>query len=348
MKNKIILVKIFAILAIIGLIFTACDNGNGDKCANGHTWSGDVDTPPTCETAGYTTQTCLECEETQQINSTQATGHTWSNHVVTPPTCGVDGFTTQTCSECDDTRQINPTSATGLHTWGNDVVTPPTCGAAGYTTQTCSVCSKTQQINPTQATGLHTWGGDVVTPPTCGAAGYTTQTCSVCSETQQTNPTAATGLHTWGEWTISTYPTTINPLNGEETGTCTDCGETEIRALTAAAFQTYFYGTWSLTNNNNVTITVFLDENNFKLDDTEGDFQYFTINTWNLENNTTPGTMGDHPVGYRLDGTTTENQWWPSVTTVRVYLNSNGQSIARSSLQFNTSSNATSVMNKVN
>ena len=138
-----------------------------------------------------------------------------------------------------------------------------------------------------------------------------------------------THTHTFGEWAETTPATIVNELveiDGVETGTCSVCGDSSTRPV---AFRTYFYGTWSFTNNTNVTMTVVIDENNFKLDDTDGDHQYFSINSWSPEKNTHSGTMAEYHVGYRLNGITMSNQWWPTVDVIRIYLNkNNGQSIA--------------------
>ena len=223
MKSKINLLEFIAFIAVIGFTFTGCvENTEEPKCPP-HKWGNNVVTASTCVDAGYTTQTCSVCSETQKINLTIATSqHTWGGNVVIAPTCVDEGYTTQTCSKCPETRLINPTSATTTaHTWGGDVVTVSTCEDAGYITQTCSICPETRQINPTAATGHTSWGNNVITAPTCVEAGYTTQTCSECPETRQINPTAAG--HTWGN-NVITAPTCVEAWY--TTQTCSLCPET--------------------------------------------------------------------------------------------------------------------------
>jgi hypothetical protein len=111
------LTRILVIITVIGLALTACDDGRKPSSGGGgtgctHTWGNDVVTPPTCETAGYTTQTCSVCSETQKINPTAATGHTWQWLITTFPTDTDDGEETRTCSLCDEFEKKPLTFAT--------------------------------------------------------------------------------------------------------------------------------------------------------------------------------------------------------------------------------------------
>ena len=158
-----------------------------------------------------------------------------------------------------------------------------------------------------------------------------------------------THTHTFGEW-VETTPATMSvelvETNGVETGICSVCGATGARPV---SFRSYFYGTWSFTNNTNVTMTVVIDENNFKMDDTDNDHQYFSINSWSPEKNTHSGTMAEYPVGYRLNGITTSNQWLQAVDVIRIYLNTNnGQSIALTNRLDSTASTEPVIYNMVN
>jgi len=206
MKNKRTwkgIVIIFAIIMVIGFIITGCkDEDTTEKKCPPHAWGGNVITASTCITAGYTTQTCSGCGDTQQINPTNPTGvHIWGGNIITNPTCIAGGYSTQGCSTCTATQQTNQTNPTGMHTWGGNVITAPNCTTGGYTAQTCSGCGDTQQINPTNPTGVHTWGGNVITAPNCTSEGYTTQTCHACSTTQQINQTAINpNAHSWSGW----------------------------------------------------------------------------------------------------------------------------------------------------
>ncbi|MCD7821395.1 MAG: hypothetical protein LUG64_04205 [Clostridiales bacterium] len=102
----------------------------------------------------------------------------------------------QTCSECGKTEG----EALG-HTWVDATCTAP---------KTCSVCGETEG----EALG-HTWVDATCTEP---------KTCSVCGETEG----EALG-HTISEWTVSKEATCSE--EGEETGTCSVCGETVQQTL---------------------------------------------------------------------------------------------------------------------
>jgi hypothetical protein len=87
MKNTLRLIGIIAVIAIIGFVVTACDNGN-QNCA--HT-PGAV---ATCTTA----QTCTTCGHV----ITDALGHTFSLwEKTTDPTYITEGEETEKCSVCD-------------------------------------------------------------------------------------------------------------------------------------------------------------------------------------------------------------------------------------------------------
>jgi len=238
MKNRISLLGIIAVVAIIGFVFIACD----EECS--HAWGGDVVTSPTCTAGGYTTQTCSKCFESQIINPkpTIATGHNWGNNAVTSPTCTEGGYTTQTCSNCLTTQKINQTAA--LQHALSDAVASPTCTAGGYTTQICSKCSLTQKINLTAATG-HNWNAwNVITAPNCTATGIGTRNCSICSSLDPNGVIPALG-HDW-EWIATLNPTCTDA--GSETRTCSrNSAHTETRNINALRHD--WSGSWSTNGN---------------------------------------------------------------------------------------------------
>ena len=168
-----------------------------------------VVTAPTCDARGFTTYTCSTCGDSYVSNYQSVLGHSYES-VVTEPTCNGRGYTTYTCSTCNDSYVSDYVNPTG-HSY-ESVVTKPTCEDKGFTTYTCTNCGSTYDSNETTPTG-HSYES-VVTAPTCTEGGYTTYTCSVCSSSYVANQVSATG-HSWKE------ATTTAPK------TCSTCGATE-------------------------------------------------------------------------------------------------------------------------
>ena len=131
----------------------------------------------------------------------------------------------------------------------------------------------------------------------------------------------STHSHSWGNWSITTFPTSITPLNGVETRTCTSCSETENRALTEANFKPYFYGNWKNTEGDlndppwslsvgNNTLKISLGSLDILIENfPDNPIRTFTDLTWELKANPSNQTSGNNntnaefPFGFRLDGT---------------------------------------------
>ena len=106
-----------------------------------HSYTSQVTTEATCETAGVRTYTCSLCGDSY-TESIAALGHSYES-VVTAPTCTDKGYTTYTCSLCGDSYTGNEVAATG-HSYDDGVVTlAPSCDTAGVKTFTCSACGDT-------------------------------------------------------------------------------------------------------------------------------------------------------------------------------------------------------------
>jgi len=133
-----------------------------------------------------------------------------------------------------------------------------------------------------------------------------------------------THSHSWGEWSITTFPTTINPLDGEESRTCSSCSVTENRALTEANFKPYFYGnTWTgirFGTNPPNTFTLELSADTLKITRTDTNpVRWFKMEnlTWTLgenprKNNATTGNDLGVSVGFILaceDSDYTHDSW---------------------------------------
>jgi hypothetical protein len=171
----------------------------------------------------------------------------------------------------------------------------------------------------------HNWGNwSVTTPATCIAEGEETRVCNSNSTHIETraiaiDPNAHTG--NWsGDWSITTFPTSITPLDGEETGICISCNEPGTRLLIEANFKPYFYGNWVNTvgdlNDPPANISVGNNTLTISPDSLEGFFENFfdpktrtfTSLTWELVTNPNTLTAGnndtnaEYPMGFKLDG----------------------------------------------
>ena len=143
-----------------------------------------VVTDPNCETAGYTTHTCI-CGDYYVDTPVAALGHKY-NAVVTAPTCTADGYTTYTCSVCGDTYVADHTDALG-HTDGEVVVennVAPDCVNAGSYDNVvyCTVCGTELSRETVTTDKLAHNMSDFVTTlyPTCEGKGEERSDCSNC------------------------------------------------------------------------------------------------------------------------------------------------------------------------
>ena len=222
--------------------------------APGHDYEGVMTTAPTCTEKGYTTYTCVVCNDTYVTDYVDATGHSYTEEITKVPTHTEAGEKTFTCA-CGDTyteeiavisdhayiaaETTAPTcTETGVMTYTcacGDTYTEeiaanghaltvvkakaPTCTVAGYEAyEFCSACDYTTYAE-VAATG-HTYDA-VVTAPTCTADGYTTYTCA-CGDTYTDDVVAATG-HDYDA--VVTAP--ICTADGYTTYTC-ECGNSYV------------------------------------------------------------------------------------------------------------------------
>ena len=107
---------------------------------------------------------------------------------------------------------------------------PATCEDAGRIDRTCSVCGyqDAQTIPPTD----HNYD-IIVIDPTCTQAGMLLYRCDRCGKEYEEPGEPALG-HTWGEW-FESKPATPTE-KGEQSRTCTRCGEAETRTIDTAEY----------------------------------------------------------------------------------------------------------------
>ncbi len=173
--RKIFLPLLLALLTIgfIPVILSSCDI----ECAHEYLTANIV--APTCDTEGYTSNTCVKCSKEFKTNYTQPTGHTITETVFAP-TCSEEGYTYYSCP-CGYNYKANNLHPTG-HTY-TSAKTEVTCASAGYTEYTCTVCGHSYKGDFVSATGHDM--KKTVYPPTKDKVGYTEYVCSVCSHSYQ-------------------------------------------------------------------------------------------------------------------------------------------------------------------
>lgn len=153
-------------------------------------------------------------------------------------TCNSTGLTDGAkCSVCGKTLK----EQTVISVLGHDLIyhlaKDPTCTKPGWAAyESCTRCDYSTYV---EIPAAHTPGEAVrenEKAPTCTATGSYDEVvcCSVCGEelSRKTVTVEAAG-HQWGAWETTKAPTCT--AEGEETRTCTVCGETETRTAEKAA-----------------------------------------------------------------------------------------------------------------
>lgn len=185
MKKRYLL--FFSALLLL-LVFSACD----DECKH-ESMTKNV-TPATCNSAGYVTYDCDNCDYSYTSEFTDPLKHSLHKTIVAP-TCSSDGYTTYTC-DCGYSYRSDIVEHSG-HDYKSTVITPD-CTEGGYTLYTCKNCNESYIDNPTDATG-HTLTSLVV-PSECEKQGYTEVSC-FCGYSFRTDFTEPKG-HDFKENTV--------------------------------------------------------------------------------------------------------------------------------------------------
>ena len=218
--------------------------------AKGHRYTATV-TAPTCNTLGFTTYVCKDCDDSYRGDYTDALGHSYVA-TVTPPTCLTDGYTTYTCTRCGDSYVTDRVPALGHRYDAGTVLLKPSCTTDGVMLYVCTGCDK-EHSEAIPATGHNPGPAATCTEPqycaTCGAIlsaahghayqtertaagcetiGYTTYTCESCGLSYRADYTDALG-HSYAA--VVTAPTCTEP--GYTTYTCTRCGASYTDSYTA-------------------------------------------------------------------------------------------------------------------
>jgi len=109
--------KIFGIIAIIALVFIACDDS---KTTHTHTWGGwSITTPATCKDKGEQTRTCGGCTATQTEEiAVDPNAHDWNT---TPKTIS-EGVKAITCKYCNEKKDYTFDYSIGSEGSGGGVI----------------------------------------------------------------------------------------------------------------------------------------------------------------------------------------------------------------------------------
>ncbi len=217
-------------------------------------------TNPSCESMGYTTYTCINCNTSYKSDYVDALNHDYKEDVKAP-TCTEAGYTTFTCKRCGDSYTGNYREATG-HKWDKGTaIVGSTCNGAGMTEYRCLNCNETRL--ETESASGHTPGAaaDCVSPqlctvcgavlanakghnmeqqivaPTCTEIGYTEVSCKDCGLSYKTEYSKALGHNYKME---VTQPTCLE--QGYTTYTCANCGDSYTADYTKATGHSWSEG----------------------------------------------------------------------------------------------------------
>lgn len=239
-----------------------------DCAAQGHVWTEETVTQPTCAASGVLRRVCQYCGRVEDEQVIQPLGHDYGQWVtVTQATCTSQGLEKRTCSRCGVSQ--SQMTRTVSHTPGTLAVDlAPTCETEGSGHVDCTVCGKTIETLSLGAKG-HTWGSWTVTKAattttdglqtrrcavcgkletqviaspvhehsfesavvaaTCTSGGYIEYTCA-CGYSYQSGRTAALG-HNMDSGKV-TVPASVH-ADGVMTYTCQRCGMTMIETIPA-------------------------------------------------------------------------------------------------------------------
>ncbi|MBP5404389.1 MAG: chitobiase/beta-hexosaminidase C-terminal domain-containing protein, partial [Clostridia bacterium] len=157
---------------------------------------------------------------------------TVTNEVTKAATCTETGVRTYTATYGDYSDTKSETLALIAHDFGDWITTKePTCIEKGSKHKVCTVCNEELEKADIDALG-HDYQA-FVTAPTCTEQGYTAHICSRCDDSYVDTYVDALG-HDWSECTV-TKAAQIG-VKGEETRTCSVCGEIETREIAARPY----------------------------------------------------------------------------------------------------------------
>lgn len=192
--------------------------------ARGHDFSVEVETEPTCETAGSKGLKCSRCDVISESEEIAALGHDWVEVIEesVAPTCEAVGKKVEKCSRCDATQETE-VAATG-HDFSIELIIEPTCDTDGSKVMTCSVCGAAEgepEVIPALGHDFSVDMPDEAVAPTCTTVGKTVKKCSRCDAREETEVAMV-------EHTLETVPATeptASKAGNKEYQICTVCNK---------------------------------------------------------------------------------------------------------------------------
>jgi len=140
-----------------GIKSFTCDCGDSFAqaiAATGHNYTSII-TSPSCNDAGFTTYTCVDCGDSYVDNKVLATGHSWSDWVVTKEADeNVEGTQERICNTCGKT-EIETIPEIHYHSFEVTSQTKATCTENGVIYRACA-CGETNYTTVEEALG-HDW-----------------------------------------------------------------------------------------------------------------------------------------------------------------------------------------------
>jgi len=197
----------------------------------GHNYN-DIIINPTCTEQGYTTHTCLRCNDSYIDSYINAKGHAFGEwKIVEDATCIKEGLEKRECSNCDhyETKTLNKL----LHSYNQKVTTNlyikevATCLESAKYFYSC-VCGDKGTELFTEGTPLGHDYSNSITNPTCTKQGYTTHTCLRCSDSYIDSYVDARG-HSYEEWKEVINPTCTT--DGSSKRECLNCDHSESKII---------------------------------------------------------------------------------------------------------------------
>ena len=179
----------------------------------------------TCDSAGYSIYTCA-CGKTEMRDHVKALGHSYGAGKLIAATCEAGGYTLKTCSVCRHEERRDLVDPLG-HNFVTVEEREETCTERSYVKMQCdrNGCNETKENYGSLPAG-HNYQDGTPVPPSCEEDGYTPRVCSKCNDVVRADVTSMLG-HS-GDWVITREPAAGDP--GQESRTCTNCGETWTRA----------------------------------------------------------------------------------------------------------------------
>ena len=156
-------------------------------------------------------------------------------------TCKVDGKKSATCSVCGETKS-ETIPATGKHDMVKGETVAPTCTSKGYTVYTCSGCGTTENRDETAMIAHDYTVKHITVAGDCDTPAKYEMDCSVCGAHEGKEYTDDAPGHAWGDYAVTKEATCTD--KGEETATCSVCGEKDTKEIAAKG---HSFGEYTVT-----------------------------------------------------------------------------------------------------